>query len=69
MPIFVDRGRDGSTYKGRNNNLQDSKAGGTSGFGTFLTAEGGEGRSGRKNWLGTAGGSGGGWGKRFYSWK
>lgn len=62
VPVTVGRGGEGSTYKGENNNLQDSKAGGTSSFGEVLLAPGGEGRSGRGNWLGTAGGSGGGGG-------
>ena len=53
VPVTVGSGGDGSTYKESNYN-QDSKAGGTSSFGTFLSAAGGEGRSGYGNYAGAA---------------
>ena len=59
VPVTVGSGGVGSTYK-ENNDSQDSKAGGTSSFGAFLSAAGGEGRSGLGNYEGAAGGSGGG---------
>ena len=44
----------------RMNNSQDSKADGTSSFGSYLSAVGDEGRSGDGNLADAAGGSGGG---------
>ena len=64
VPVTVGSGGEGSTYK-ENNGTQDSKAGGTSSFGAFLSAAGGEGRSGSANYRGAAGGSGGGEGNGY----
>ena len=53
VPVAVGSGGDGSTGIWD----QNSKAGGTSSFGAFLSAAGGEGRSGNGNLAGAVGGS------------
>ena len=63
VAVTVGSGGEGSTSK--YNDTQDSKAGGTSSFGAFLSAAGGEGRSGTGNFAGAAGGSGGGEGTAY----
>ena len=61
VPVTVGSGGEGSTYK-EDNDMQDSKADGTSSFGAFLSAAGGESRNGTGagSGAGAAGGSGGG---------